>query len=328
MDIELKTRKYAALVLILLIGLVLVYLLRPYYNAFILTLVLAFLAMPVYRKLSLKLGKHFSAAIMVLLTLIVIFIPIVLLSFLLANEIPTILESLNLLKEKFGTEFVIFGNTIDLGTEITKLINFVRERAVSAITEATRFFITVFLALFLLYFLLIREERYKKILNEFLPFNEKNSLRLVEEFRRITRAAIIGTGIVAVVQGALLSIGFLIFGINGALFWGFIGAILSFIPIVGTFMIWIPAGIIMILLGKYFAGIGILLWGFIVVGLADNILRPFVSKKIADIHPVITLVGVFIGVPIFGLLGVIVGPLLLSYFFLLIEMYNEEYWGK
>ena len=118
---------------------------------------------------------------------------------------------------------------------------------------------------------------------------------------------------------------FAFFGIQGAFLWGSVAGILSFLPILGTSLIWIPASIVKFLQQDYVASIGIFATGILLI-LADNsFLRPVIQKKIGKIHPFQSLVGIVIGISLFGLVGVIFGPLLLVYLYLTIKMFSKEY---
>jgi predicted PurR-regulated permease PerM len=180
------------------------------------------------------------------------------------------------------------------------------------------------IAYFALYYLLIRSDKTSKRFVELIPFHRKNAQRLQKEFRDVTYSVVITTGTIAVLQGVLLGIAFLVFGIPGALLWGFVAAILSFLPVVGPSIVWGPAALIMLLSHNLVAGIGILIFG-LVLSNVDNFLRPFIQQQVGKMHPLVSLVGIFIGIPIFGILGLIIGPLLLSYFFLTLRMFREEY---
>jgi predicted PurR-regulated permease PerM len=141
----------------------------------------------------------------------------------------------------------------------------------------------------------------------------------------MTKAIVLGQLVVALVQGVCGGLGFLIFGIDGAVLWGLIMTILSFIPLLGSFLIWLPAGIVQLIQHNYYSGIGILLWGAIVVSNIDNLLRPRLVKKRTNVNPVITLLGAFIGLDFFGIIGIVVGPLILALFFVLVQMFRQEY---
>ncbi|MDD3043755.1 MAG: AI-2E family transporter, partial [Methanosarcinaceae archaeon] len=129
---------------------------------------------------------------------------------------------------------------------------------------------------------------------------------------------------IALVQGSILTFTFLLFGIDGAFLWGFIAAILSFLPVVGATFIWVPAGIIQLLQQDYVTGIGVFVAG-IIIGTIDNFLRPVIQNKIGAMHPFESLLGIIIGVSLFGLIGIVIGPLILSYFMLTVKMFSEEY---
>lgn len=131
----------------------------------------------------------------------------------------------------------------------------------------------------------------------------------------------------AFVQGIVATIGYSIFGVKEFLLMGLLTAISSVIPIVGTMLVYLPLAIFQFSKYGTYSGIGVGLWGFIVIGSVDNIARFLVQKKLADVHPLVTLLGVFLGVSLFGFMGIIFGPLLLSVFFMLTKIYINEF-GK
>jgi predicted PurR-regulated permease PerM len=137
----------------------------------------------------------------------------------------------------------------------------------------------------------------------------------------------VGTGLNAVVQGILVSLAFAVAGVPNAAFWGTVTAVLSVLPLVGSGLVWAPAAASLFLTDRTVAAIALVLWGFFVVANVDNFLRPMVYRRFAHMHPMATLVGAVIGVEYFGIVGLVLGPLAIQYFFELIAMYREEY-GK
>jgi predicted PurR-regulated permease PerM len=129
----------------------------------------------------------------------------------------------------------------------------------------------------------------------------------------------------AAVQGLLVGLAFWATGMPNALFWGVVTVILAILPVVGSGLVWGPAALALAIDGRYGMAIGMTVWGILVVGNVDNIIRPAVFRRWAKIHPFITIIGAFAGINYFGLLGLIIGPLAISYFFELIRMYREEY---
>jgi predicted PurR-regulated permease PerM len=126
------------------------------------------------------------------------------------------------------------------------------------------------------------------------------------------------------VQGALLANGFWIFGIPDPVFWGVVGAFISFLPVVGAPTLCIPASIILFADGHSVKGVLLLAYGLLFIGNIDNFLRMIINRRLANTHPIISVIGVFIGLPLFGILGLVFGPLLLSYFLLLVEIYETN----
>ena len=122
----------------------------------------------------------------------------------------------------------------------------------------------------------------------------------------------------------LLANGFLIFGLPDPLFWGVIGAFISFLPVVGAPTLSIPAAIILFVQGHPLKGVLLLVYGLLFIGNVDSFLRMMINKRIANTHPLITIIGVLIGIPLFGITGLVFGPLLLSYFLLLLEIYETN----
>ena len=174
------------------------------------------------------------------------------------------------------------------------------------------------------YYLLVSSEESRKRAISLVPFNRKNTKKLITEFKNVTHTAIVVSGIIAVSQGALITLAFLAFKIPGAFFWGFMAAIFSFLPFVGPHLIWIPIFVIKLIQHDYTAAAIFLILGIFISSL-DSFIRPALQKQMGNIHPLVSLVGVFAAVPIFGLLGIIIGPLLLSYLLLMMRMYREEY---
>jgi predicted PurR-regulated permease PerM len=201
--------------------------------------------------------------------------------------------------------------------------------ALSTVTVAANgianFFLKLTVMYFVFYFMLVDHERFERTLLKYMPFKEHNSMIFAKELKNITFSNILGQGIIAVAQGSLVGLGFYIFGLKDPVFWSVICIFLSFLPVVGSGLIFVPAGIVAISNGNMFAGIGILLWGFILVINIDNFMRMYIGKKFSNTHPLITIVGVVMGVPFFGVLGLVFGPLLLSYFILLVRIYEIRY---
>jgi len=189
----------------------------------------------------------------------------------------------------------------------------------------TSFVLAAFLAMFLMYYLLVDSERVIVTFRHYFPLTDRNVNILLAEIASHTRALILGQLLIALIQGVLGAVGFLIFGIPGVILWGFVMTVLSFIPFLGSFLVWFPAGVIMLAHGNYFSGIGIMIWGSCLVGTIDNLIRPKLTSALGSIHPVTVLLGVFIGIKEWGFIGLVLGPIIISLLLILIRMFREEY---
>ena len=139
------------------------------------------------------------------------------------------------------------------------------------------------------------------------------------------KANAIGIPLLAIFQAISATIGYLIFGVEGAIVWGVLTGIFSLLPVIGTTAIWAPVVGYLFATGKAGPATGLLLYSIIVTVNIDNVLRFTLLRKLGDVHPVITVLGIIIGVPVFGFMGLIFGPLVLSYFLLLIRIYQVEF---
>ena len=184
--------------------------------------------------------------------------------------------------------------------------------------------ITLLVLYFILYFMLTQMREFEAGLLKYAPFREQHALKFAAALRDSTYSNVLGQGIIALTQGVLLANGFLIFGIPDPVFWGVIAIFISFLPVVGAPTLCIPASIVLFAQGHNWQGVLLLAYGLLFIGNVDNFLRMIINKRIANTHPIISIIGVFIGIPLFGILGLVFGPVLLSYFLLLLEIYETN----
>jgi predicted PurR-regulated permease PerM len=217
----------------------------------------------------------------------------------------------------------------DVGAQLAglggKLVAWIGTSAFGLIGTATRLALNLTISLFGLYYLLLRPGETWQAVRPYIPFSAENAELLRQRFRNVTVSTVVGTGLVAVIQGVMVGLGFWAAGLSNALFWGVVTVVLSILPVVGSALVWGPGVIALAIGGQYGWAIALALWGILAVGNVDYIVRPIVFRRWANIHPIVTLLGALAGVPYFGILGLLIGPLALSYFFELIGMYREEY---
>lgn len=186
-------------------------------------------------------------------------------------------------------------------------------------------FISLGLLLFILYYMLKSPKELKDSLMLYIPLSRKTLIILGEEIENVVKSNAIAIPLVALAQGIIALIGFLIFGIDNPLFWFVIVTVGSMIPFIGTFIGIFPVFILSMANGNEFQAWGILLYGILVVGMTDNFIRLYVLKKLDSTHPLITLIGVIVGIPLFGFVGLIFGPLIISLFLIIIKIYRQQY---
>jgi predicted PurR-regulated permease PerM len=174
-----------------------------------------------------------------------------------------------------------------------------------------------------LYFMLASPITLELLANKYLPLSMTSKGILGKELKSMTFSNVIGAPILAASQGIASWIAFIIIGVPDAGFWATMCGFFSFIPLVGPALIWFPTALYFLGTGKTGEGIGLMIYGTVVIGNIDNLLRFVLQKKFADIHPLITVLGVIIGLNWFGLPGIIFGPLLFSCFFALVKHYNR-----
>lgn len=161
-------------------------------------------------------------------------------------------------------------------------------------------------------------------IKKLLPFTDKQKKRLEQRVKEMVIAAIYGGLAVGVAQGTLGGFAFFMFGISSPVFWGTTMAFFSLVPVFGTFLIWAPAGLILILSGSYAKGIGLLLFGMLVISTVDNIIKPLIIGRRTKLHILLVFFSVLGGIKFFGFLGFILGPLITALCLSLLEMYTVE----
>ena len=323
--------KYILIGLLILLGLIIFRFTRPYMSGFLgaATLYVIFNGQQKILTNKYKIRKSLSALLIVLEVLFFILIPLTGIAFFVIDTFSgitidpqAILENVTAfilaMEERLGFDLFTPANLSGLpkiGTDILQLLG----------NSIYSFVINIVVILFVLYYMLYSNDEFEKSIREILPFKEENKQILAEETRLIIQANTIGIPLMAIIQGIFAYLGYLIFGVEGAIMYALLTAFSTILPLVGTMIVWVPIGIGLLLGGDYVNGIGLLIYGMFIIGGVDNVARFLLQKKLADIHPLITVFGVLIGLPMFGFWGIIFGPLILSLFILFFNMYRHEY---
>lgn len=325
-----KQKQNIILIMIVLLGIFLAYSLRIIFSAVLGAIILYTLFRNLYIKLvTVKNWKNVFAFIFITLTTFaIIILPFFTLSWMVIDKLSYFNTNPQYLQDIINHLSTISGIDLNHSSIFETVIKNMESWALGSFPSLVNALLSVFLLItimyFLLYFMFKEYIKFEEAILHYLPFNKENSLTLATELRKITFSNVLGQGIVAIAQGSLIGIGFYIFNIQDPLFWGVVGVLLSFIPIVGSGLVFIPAALISISYQNYTSGVGILLWGALIVANIDNVIRLIINRKYANTHPIVSIVGVIIGIPVFGILGLVIGPLLISYFLLLIKIYESE----
>jgi predicted PurR-regulated permease PerM len=203
--------------------------------------------------------------------------------------------------------------------------NALQDLADRLLSAVGRFFIAFTVILFVVYYVLTDGSRLVAYLRRATPLPPKQVDYLLAEAHRGLKAVFVGQILTSVIQGAVGGIGFLIAGVPGVILWSAVMAILSLLPVVGAFLVWVPAGIILLLSGDVWQGVFLLAWGILIVSQVDNFVRPKLIGNRSGIHPLFVLVGVLGGVAAFGFIGLFLGPLLVGVTVSVLKVWETDY---
>jgi len=319
-----------AALLVLLLGVALIIALTPYATGLLGIPVLYAVFAPVHDWLGMRVRPRVAAGLVVALALFLIVVPGVSFAGLIVSQAQEIAGGV-IRNPLLGRLRELRLGGIDLGPRLADLgatvVGWVGSSAFGLVGTATRLALNLTISLFGLFYLLLQPDETWQAVQPYIPFSAKNTEKLRQRFRDVTTATIIGTGFTAAIQGTLVGLGFWLTGLPNAVFWGVVTMVFAILPVVGSGLVWGPGALALMLGNHVLAGLLLALGGVVIAGNVDYVIRPRVFSRWANIHPLITLIGALAGVPYFGILGLLIGPLALSYFFELIKMYGEEYLG-
>jgi len=276
-----------------------------------------------------KWKKGITAILFILVSLICISIPIYFSIELLAPKLKMITNE----QDKLIQGVAIIIKKIETFTEFPILTNgnasSIAEKAASYVPQllnSTALLLTnILMMFFLYYFMLVGGDKMEKYLSHIIPLKKENIHLLAVETQHTIRANALGIPLICVVQGIFAALGYWIFKVDDWGMWGFFTGLFAFFPLVGTMIIWVPIVAYMYANGIEWPATGLALYSFLVTGNVDYIARITLMKKIGDVHPLITILGVIVGLNLFGFVGLIFGPLLISYLIVLIKIYINEF---
>lgn len=331
MSVKEQYWKYSLMVIILLLGTIIFFHLRPFMGGLLgaCTIYVLLRGQMKYLILKKKMRRSFAAVLLLAESILCFLIPLSLIVWLLVSKIqnlnldPQLLiqpiqNFAALIKEETGYDLIKIDNLPSLASYLPQIGQFL-------MGEISGFSLNVFVLVFVLYFMLIGGARMENYIYEILPFNPRNKRNVMKEVHMLVRSNAIGIPLLALIQGGIALVGYYIFGAPSPLVFGVITCFSTIIPIIGTAIVWAPLVIYMGVSGDWGHAIGLLIYSVVVITNIDNLVRFILQKKMADTHPLVTIFGVVIGLPLFGFMGVIFGPLMLSLFLLCLDIFKTEF---
>ena len=279
-----------------------------------------------------KWRKGWTAVSLMFFSMIVILLPVGLLVNMLSSKVSFAIqhsEELVLalkkvvanIEHRFDIKLTSEENINKLGGTIAQILPKILGATFNTLT-------TIFFMYFILYFMLVNGRKMENALYEYIPLRDENVSKISKEVNTMVVSNALGIPLVAFAQGVVGLIGYLIIDVKEPFFWFGVTCIAGMLPVIGAALAYIPLSIIFLANGQNWQGIAMAIYGFGVIGTVDNELRFSLLKKLGNVHPLTTVFGVIIGLNLFGFIGLIFGPLLISLFMLLLKIYSSEFITK
>lgn len=310
--------------------------LQPFISALALSAIIVTISYPLYTrvvKLMPRKNETLAALLTTLIVLAVVFVPLFFLTSALVNEALSIYNENNLSVDGLSAHVKQLEDALHVYVPSLHLDTaaYIKQAAgwmasnVGAIFASTASTLFLFFIAIIGSFYLFKDGKYFiKQLLAISPLPDKHDEVIVERLATAVRSVATGTLMVALIQGVLTGFGLWLFGFSHVVLWGTTASIGALIPGVGTTIVFIPAVISLIIAQSYGAAIGLTVWGMLAVGLIDNLLGPYLMSRGNTIHPFVILLAVLGGISVFGPIGFIVGPVIVSLFMVLLELYEQH----
>lgn len=270
-----------------------------------------------------------AAGFLIFLSFVGILVPVTLIILMLSSKIGKAVANservIAALKEQINTVETYIGYDLNNSIDSSRVTNWISSNLQDLGAGTFNAFIAIGIMYFMLYYMLINRKELKVILISYIPLGEQNLQVIGQEGDESVKSNALGIPLVAFFQGVVALVGYLIVGVPDPFFWFVITAIGAMVPFIGTTLGILPVAILLFSQDMNWQAIFILIYGFTIVGITDNLLRLYILQRLSSVHPLITLFGVVVGVPLFGFIGLIFGPLLISLFLLILKIYKHEY---
>lgn len=335
------------LYLLVLVTIGFVWVLTPYAGAVFWGVVLAILFAPVYRWLLRKTGNkpNLSALITLLLIVVIVILPLSMVAVSLANQATTVVEMVKAgdlsmsvffkrimavlpqwaisLLERF--DLTTLGNIQQKLSQVAaQASQVVAKQAISVGSYTFDFLVSLFIMLYLLFFLVRDGNSLAGRIRSAVPLSRKYKKRLFDNFTTVIRATVKGNVLVAIAQGLLGGLAFWFLGVQAPVLWGTLMAFLSLLPAIGAAIVWAPVAIYFLATGSVWQGVALIVFGTVVIGLVDNLLRPLLVGKDTKMPDYVVLLSTVGGMALFGLNGFVIGPVMAALFIACWDLFVTE----
>ena len=340
-----RVNKLVLLLLVLSVSLLFLYMIRQYLMALFMAGLFSALLTPAYRKLCLRIGGREVTAsiIMIVAVFVLILVPLSILVGIVVGQAMSVSQSVTPWIQEFANQpselnrylekIPFYENLLPyramivekLGQAVGNISTFLIN-SLSSVTKMTlNALIGIVIMIYSMFFLLMSGELLLRKILYFLPLRDEDEQLLLHRFTSVTVATLKGTMIIGIIQGTICGAAFALAGIQGAVFWGTVMAVLSFIPAFGTSLAWGPAMIILLFQGDYWGALILLAICGGIAGNIDNLLRPRLVGKDTQMHDLFVLFSTLGGISMFGILGIIIGPIIAALFITLWELYGKAF---
>lgn len=276
-----------------------------------------------------KWRSGWCAALLMFLSFLIIMLPILLLINMMSSKVgfaiqhsSEVLKAIQGFIERYEKLYEI---DIITDANIQKVTNWGAQTLPQVLGATLSTVITIVVMYFMLFFMLTEGRKMESGFYEWAPIKDENIIILRKDLNKMVLSNAIGIPLIALAQGIVGLIGYLIIGVQEPIFWFVITCIAGMLPVVGAALAYVPLSLLLFASNEPVKGVIVLVFGLAIIGSVDNLFRLWLQKKLGDVHPLITVFGVIIGVNLFGFIGLIFGPILISLFLLLLKVYSKEF---
>lgn len=276
-----------------------------------------------------KWKRSWSAMLLMFLSFLIILLPIYILVNMMSTKVGfaiqhsnDVLISIKHFIQQYEKKYQL---NILTETNIQKLTSWGAQTLPQILGATLSTLVAIIVMYFILYFMLTDGRKMESRFYEWAPLKDENLLLLRKDLNKMVLSNAIGIPLIALLQGFVGLFGYILIGVPEPLFWFVITAFTAFLPVVGAALAYIPLALLLFAGGDSVRGIIVLAFGLGIIGSVDNIFRFWLAKKLGDVHPLITVFGVIIGINMFGFIGIIFGPILISLFLIMIRIYANEF---